>query len=295
MINDENHESIACRTSALGGLLPSLSLSSSTMLTKQRFLPFCLAVTLLMPVVTKAQTAAGEVATAVAPASGAAPLANGNDGDNCHPPIDLAKPQFIVGYGSLMQTASKRSTEPNAGENLPVLVTGFQRAWNTHGVYPTCYLGVQPSPAATMVAALYRSFPEDGKLSADAREIDYCRAAVAADSVKMLDASSVPADSQIWIYVNKPDTLKAPDQGHPIVQSYVDIVIIGCMELQQRVADPELDFVEQCVKTTAGWSKHWVNDRLYPRRPYTHQPQAFQIDRHLQRLLPELMESARIE
>ncbi|ESQ10585.1 MAG: hypothetical protein N838_18710 [Thiohalocapsa sp. PB-PSB1] len=248
-----------------------------------------------MPLVTKAQTVVGEATTAVAPAYGAAQAANRNGDNNCHPPIDLAKPQFIVGYGSLMQTASKRSTEPDAGENLPVLVTGFQRAWNTHGVYPTCYLGVQRSSGAAMVAALYRSFPEDGKLSADAREIDYCRASVAADSVKMLDASSVPADSQIWIYVNKPETLKAPDEGHPIVQSYVDIVIIGCMELQQRVADPEFDFVEQCIKTTAGWSKHWVNDRLYPRRPYTRQPQAFQIDQHLQRLLPRLMESVRIE
>ena len=87
---------------------------------------------------------------------------------DCHPALDPSKPQYIVGYGSLMQSNSKRMTEPDAGINLPVLVTGFQRAWNTHGIYPTTYLGVQPSKSARMAAALYRDFLKDGKLGADA-------------------------------------------------------------------------------------------------------------------------------
>ena len=261
----------------------------------RRIVLLCLAATLLTPVAVVAQAPTGTATKERVEANDAAQSKRDDTDQTCHPPIDLAKPQYIVGYGSLMQSASKRSTEPEAGENLPVLVTGFQRAWNTHGVYPTCFLGVQQSPSATMVAALYRSFPEDGKLGADAREIDYCRVAVPSGSVKMLDGSSVPANSQIWVYVNKPGTLKKPDEGHPIVQSYVDIVIIGCLELQARVADPEFDFVEQFVKTTAGWSQHWVNDRLYPRRPYAEQPKAFEIDKHLQNLLPELVKAVRIE
>jgi hypothetical protein len=44
-------------------------------------------------------------------------------------------------------------TEPDAGINLPVLVTGFQRSWNTHGVYPTTYLGVRPSKWARMATS----------------------------------------------------------------------------------------------------------------------------------------------
>jgi hypothetical protein len=90
----------------------------------------------------------------------------------------------------------------------------------------------------------------------------------------MLDGSSVPS-GQIWIYVNKPASLAPPDAEHPITQSYVDIFITGCLELQPRVSDPGLDLVEQCVRTTSGWSKHWVNDRLQPRRPYIHQPRAW--------------------
>jgi len=215
--------------------------------------------------------------------------------DDCHPPVDPAVPQYMVGYGSLMQSASKLSTEPDAGINLPVLVTGFQRSWNTHGVYPTTYLGVQPSKSARMAAALYRDFLKEGRLASDAREIDYCRVAVAPEQVEMLDASSLPSPSQIWIYVNKPDTLAAPDSEYPIVQSYVDIFITGCLELQDRVADKKVDFVEACVRTTDGWSEHWVNDRLMPRRAYHHQPRAFEIDQHLKRLLPEIFPAIKIE
>ena len=110
--------------------------------------------------------------------------------DDCHPALDPSKPQYIVGYGSLMQSSSKRMTEPNAGSNLPILVTGFQRAWNTHGVYPTTYLGVRPSKSARMAAALYRDFLDEGKLGADAREMSYCRVAVAGASIEMLDGAS---------------------------------------------------------------------------------------------------------
>jgi hypothetical protein len=261
----------------------------------RRIILLCLAALALTPAVAKTQSPTGKAAKGRVEATGATNSEKDATDEQCHPPIDPTKPQYIVGYGSLMESSSKRSTEPDAGENLPVVVSGFQRAWNTHGIYPTCYLGVQLSKSATMVAALYRSFPEDGKLGADAREIDYCRVAVDPASIKMLDGSSVPTDSQVWIYVNKPGTLKQADAENPIVQSYVDIVIIGCMELQTRVADSEFDFVEQFVKTTGGWSKHWVNDRLMPRRPYIHQPKAWEIDSRLQILLPEFVKEVRIE
>jgi hypothetical protein len=41
--------------------------------------------------------------------------------------------------------------------------------------------------------------------------------------------------------------------------------------------------------------QHWVNDRLYPRRPYIHQPKAWEIDSGLKRHLGELYENIPIE
>ena len=221
--------------------------------------------------------------------------ATGAFAGDCHPQVDPALPQFIVGYGSLMNSSSKHLSEPNAGTNLPVSVTGFQRSWNTHGTFGITFLGVQPSKSATMAAALYRDFLENGELGSDARERSYCRAAVEPASITMLDGSTVPTSSQIWIYVNKHTTLAPPTQEYPIAQSYVDLFISGCMELQARVSDPKLDFVEQCVLTTGGWSKHWVNDRLYPRRPLANEPKAWNIDQVLKKLLPELFDGIRIE
>lgn len=140
--------------------------------------------------------------------------------DDRHPLLDPAKPQYTVGYGSLMESSSKHATQPNAGINLPVLLSGFQRSWNTKGAYPTTFLGVERSGSATMVAALYRDFlDDDGKLASDAREIDYCRDAVDPATMKMLDGSTVPASSQIWIYTTRPARVANPDPGHPIVQS----------------------------------------------------------------------------
>ena len=216
--------------------------------------------------------------------------------NDCHPLIDPEKPQYMIGYGSLMESASKHATEPNAGINLPVLVTGFKRSWNTHGVYPTTFLGVQRSESTTMVAALYRDFLNTGgTLSSDAREIDYCRASVDPANIKMLDGSKVPAPSEIWAYNTKPSRMAAPDPEYHIVQSYVDIFITGCLQMQVRVSEPHFDFVEQCVLTTDGWSKHWVNDRIYPRRPFHYEPNAFKIDGYLNRLLPGIVKEIRIE
>jgi len=217
------------------------------------------------------------------------------DTEKCHPPIDPSQPQYIVGYGSLMELASKKISEPDAGINLPVLVSGFQRSWNAHGTFGTTFLGARPSASQQMAAALYRTFPTDGKLNADARERSYCRAAVDPASITLLDGSSLEPRCQIWIYVTKPELVGAPEEGHPITQSYVDIFITGALELQEQVTEPDIDFVEQCVRTTDGWSKHWVNDRIFPRRPFMYQPRAWEIDQFLHRLLPDLFETVRIE
>ena len=53
----------------------------------------------------------------------------------------------MIGYGSLMESSSKRMTDPDAGMNQPVFVTGFQRGWNLHGTFYNTYLGVHPERA----------------------------------------------------------------------------------------------------------------------------------------------------
>ncbi len=77
-------------------------------------------------------TRPGTRATWVAVLAWVALLAGAAHAEDCHPQVDPSKSQYIVGYGSLMESPSKQMSEPNTGINLPVRVTGFQRARRGH-------------------------------------------------------------------------------------------------------------------------------------------------------------------
>lgn len=214
----------------------------------------------------------------------------------CHPAVDSGKPQYTVGYGSLMEDASRRRTAPNTGEALPALVTGFERSFNARGSevgFSTTFLGVTVVPEATMVSTVYRVFNASDIAATDAREDMYCRVSVQPAQIRMLDGSSVQS-GQYWIYVNKPEAVKPATARFPIVQSYVDIFLTGCQQLGRRAIAFEGDLMRECIVTTKGWSEHWVNDRIFPRRPFFHQPNAGAIDMMLHKHVPEFL-SVRIE
>lgn len=241
-------------------------------------------------------------------------FSGGARADVCHPEVDSDKLQFVVGYGSLMEEASKNRSVPKSGMNHPVRVTGYQRAWNARGGeigFSTTYLGVDApknederrvgadsSAEPVMYAAVYQDLSQAGIEGTDKRESLYCRYEVTSDEIEFLDGWSLPDASQVWIYalpVGKEGDL--PDERWPIVQSYVDIFITGCLDLAGLVRDKSVDFAKECIHTTKGWSSHWVNDRLYPRRAFIYQPNAGTIDKLLHSTTPtsELFGSIRIE
>ena len=69
-------------------------------------------------------------------------------------------------------------------------------------------------------------------------------------------------------------------------QSYVDIFLAGCLEIEEKYHLK--NFAASCVNTTGDWSLHWVNDRIYPRRPTVYQAKALVIDALLQQQIPTL-------
>jgi hypothetical protein len=90
----------------------------------------------------------------------------------------------------------------------------------------------------------------------------------------------------VWAYINRlskhelGDNLATPQ--FPIVQSYVDICIHGCLEVEGRYPCAA-GFTEEFIATTDEWNRYWVNDRVYPRRPFIFQPASDQIDKALQK------------
>jgi hypothetical protein len=214
----------------------------------------------------------------------------------CGVAAEPGRTQFIIGYGSLMQDDSRKRTAPQAGPAHPVEVKGFRRAWVQHvqtGSFGITFLGLRPDEKANLNAVIYQ-VDQDELAATDKRESSYCRARVPATDIKSLEADFVPAaDAQTWIYVSRAEGVALPDAKFPIVQSYVDIFVGGCLEQGQRFGLP--DFARQCLATTDGWSEHWVNDRIYPRRPFIYQPKAGQIDKLLAGQLPAYFSQIKIE
>jgi hypothetical protein len=214
---------------------------------------------------------------------------------NCRPAPDASLPQHVLGYGSLMQDASRQRTTPRAGPAQPVEVSGYRRGWFLHGPsvgFSTTYLGAVAAPEGSFNAVVYAVDVEE-LAATDRREGSYCRALVATNALRVLGSAPRRVDGQVWIYINDPATIAAPTPRFPIVQSYVDIFVSGCMEQEERFALPS--FAARCIATTQGWSDHWVNDRPQPRRPFIAQPRALQIDTLLAREVPEAFAHIRIE
>jgi hypothetical protein len=239
---------------------------------------------------TQVEPAAG--ANASVRASGAQPAVAAD----CHPAPDAGQPQYIIGYGSLMQDESRKRTSPQAGSAHPIELSGYRRGWFAKGDpvgFSTTYLGALPDPLSRLNAVIYRV--EIGELAAtDRREASYCRSNVPFSSITALEKQPSEALSgQAWIYVNSAAAIATPSARFPIVQSYVDIFVSGCLEQEQRF---QLEgFARQCLATTQDWSEHWVNDRLYPRRPFIHQPKSRAIDLLLSQQLPALFSHIKIE
>jgi len=217
-------------------------------------------------------------------------------GIDCHPSPDPDRPQWVVGYGSLMEDASRQRTSPRAGAAHPVEIAGFRRGWFARGSsigFSTTYLGVVEDRQARLNAVAYAVDPAE-LAATDAREASYCRARVGPTDLTPLERGfAFPADLQAWIYVGTPAGIAPPDARFPIVQSYVDVFLSGCLEQEERHAIA--GFAAQCVETTSDWSAHWVNDRIFPRRPFIHQPRARAIDELLAARLGELFSRIRIE
>jgi hypothetical protein len=217
-------------------------------------------------------------------------------GMECNPAPEPGRPQYIVGYGSLMQDESRKRTSPQAGPAHPVELRGYKRGWFARSAvfsFGTTYLSVVEDRESGLNAVIYEvDLAELG--ATDRREALYCRAAVAWTEVKLLEQDFVSAPSaQAWIYVSKPENVATPSAQYPIVQSYVDTFVSGCLEQEQRLG--RAGFSEQCLATTADWSEHWVNDRIHPRRPFAYQPRARQIDDLLSKRLGQFFTHIRIE
>lgn len=199
--------------------------------------------------------------------------------------------QFIFGYGSLINTASRNSTAGKTTAAIPVRVSaafGYVRSWSDRSPSGFTALGVRRPAggerAMTINGVLY---PVEGNdMSAfDAREKGYVRVEVPRENIEAVSWHPLPQRATVWIYVPKAEGrppgegLPLPDAKYPLLESYIDVVVEGGLEY-----GPE--FAREIIETTVDWSPYWLNDRELPRRPWVHDKDAMKIDAMLAELAP---------
>ena len=199
---------------------------------------------------------------------------------------------FIFGYGSLVNTASRNSTSTRPIPAIPVRVSaafGYIRVWNDRSPSGFTALGLRrPAPGESAMTINGVVYPVDGNDMAafDARERGYVRMEVPHADIEAVSWQALPAQGHIWVYV--PDVagkepgvdLPLPDAKFPMLESYIDVVVEGGLEY-----GPE--FAREIIATTKDWSRYWLNDRDLARRPWVFDKQSAAVDRLLAAHAPQ--------
>lgn len=157
---------------------------------------------------------------------------------------------FFFGYGSLVNRRT-HDYAPAYGASI----SGWRRAWRYTDGRQVAYLTAIPDPAAR-IEGLIAAVPGDDWHALDIREAAYDRHIVTADV-----RHDTTAASSIAIYAIAPERLRRPDPDHPVLLSYVDVVIQGYLSEFGPAG------AARFFETTEGWEVPVLDDRHAPRYP----------------------------
>jgi cation transport regulator ChaC len=189
----------------------------------------------------------------------------------------VSKQHYIFGYGSLINSSSRRITGI-AGTSLAVRVTGLERTWVGWKGTNMRAVAARPILGARCNGVLFE-VPESELDKFDERETHYVRTQLDLSQVNYLHSDqALGTNSTVWVYL-----YNHHNQGlhaAPIVQSYLDVILLGCQEVEPT-------FAQEFIEHTLNWNV-WHDDRLQPvyARAQAH-AEAVQLDRLLAQLLPQ--------
>ena len=184
--------------------------------------------------------------------------------------------------------ATWQTSEPSAA--MPGCVVtiskkfGYHRQWNFRSTTGFTALGVSKSyredESCDINGVLFR-VPSDEMANFDRREQGYERVALPLDMIVFRPEQrefhsqtrfQLTKTDRIWIYVPLPSHTMYADENHPLLQSYVDTVLRGCLEWGGE------DFAEQFILSTGGWGQYFLNDTPSSRRPWLFRKEYNTID-----------------
>ncbi|NRB66409.1 MAG: gamma-glutamylcyclotransferase [Vibrio sp.] len=159
---------------------------------------------------------------------------------------------YIFGYGSLMNSASRQLTGKTA-QALPAIVHGFKRYW---GKVDDSYI-LSPlvvNKGEGLVNGVLLEISEDELSEFDVRERGYHRVEVPHSQLEC--DNPFHANDQVWMYIK--DNPEPPCNLSPIMQTYIDTVLAGCLEISEQ-------FAKQFIEHTIGWHFPREDDRHAPK------------------------------
>lgn len=154
----------------------------------------------------------------------------------------------FFGYGSLVNAATHSYVDCR-----PATLIGWRRVWVHSVLRPVAYLSAER--ADTEIDGLAALVPDGDWQALDAREAAYDKHPV--DAICQTTDATLAAQ----VYVVPPRHAAAPDQRHPILLSYLDVVIQGYMRVFGEAG------AARFFETTAGWDSPVLDDRAAPRYP----------------------------
>ncbi|MGR3805339.1 gamma-glutamylcyclotransferase family protein [Marinibacterium profundimaris] len=157
---------------------------------------------------------------------------------------------FFFGYGSLVNLATHDFSDAH-----PASIRGWRRAWRYTPLREVAFLTAVPDPDAE-IEGMIAHVPGDDWAALDEREWAYGRHRVT-DQVR----HSVTRPLSIAIYAVAEEDQHVPDVPHPILMSYLDVVVQGYLRVFGEAG------AHRFFETTEGWDSPILNDRAKPHYP----------------------------
>ncbi|MDA0148809.1 gamma-glutamylcyclotransferase family protein [Vibrio sp. LaRot3] len=159
---------------------------------------------------------------------------------------------YIFGYGSLMNSASRQLTGQTS-QATPAVVHGLCRHWSkVDDSYVLAPLVVTKGKG--LVNGMLLQVNEQAIAEFDIRERGYQRISL---PIEQIDVSlSLSQQDKVWVYIT--EQAEPPCLNSPIMQTYVDTVMAGCLEVSEA-------FAQQFIEHTVGWHHAQENDRHQPK------------------------------
>ena len=189
-------------------------------------------------------------------------------------------------YGSLLNSCQLGQHDTENCLLTPALIHGYRRAWSIDLKSGFTSVAVVKDGSSSCNGAII-SVEQQSLFELDLRESNYTRTLISSEQLEVQHNRTW--DKECFVYTVASHT--SPTENTPILQSYIDVVLNGCMRIDKTYQLENYAFCREFIRSTIGWESPWVNDRKAPRYPraLVYEPSNFLVFNEIDSLLTELV------